>query len=201
MSETPLDLAAIRARADAATAGPWFGFHDDDGRVVSTFDAAICDVCAVDGVLDWGNGVNHANAEFIAHAREDIPALLGLVEYLLADGERVRAERDGFATEVKHLRAENAELWEQMTLARIDAHYSPLRLNAHQAPKTGPVAANRPWLARGDNHPANGPREGDAWETPQQDLTPFLTAMNQWAWALARAYRRPTADDAGEGQA
>lgn len=90
-----IDLDAIRARADAATKGPWFGWHDNDGNGTEVLiaakqgagqdalDAGICDVCRVDGsnqddgqILDWGSGVNLANAEFIAHTREDIPALL-----------------------------------------------------------------------------------------------------------------------------
>lgn len=97
------DLSSITDRLNAATPGPWFAWHDDDGNgpeiLIATkqdaskdaFDVALCDVCAVNGsnsdaglVLDWGNTVNHANAELIAHAPEDIAYLLGRVKDLEA---------------------------------------------------------------------------------------------------------------------
>jgi hypothetical protein len=57
------DLDAIRARTDAATAGPWHGEHAEFGYVT---------------IGDW----LPADAEFIAHARTDIPFLLDLVDEL-----------------------------------------------------------------------------------------------------------------------
>ena len=65
-----LDLDPIKARATAATGGPW-GVEDarvfgDDGRT---------QVCTLSGTRAW-----LPDAEFIAHARQDIPALLAEVE-------------------------------------------------------------------------------------------------------------------------
>ena len=67
-----LDLDPIKARADAATEGPW-GVEDarvfgDDGRT---------QVCTLSGTRAW-----LPDAEFIAHARTDIPALIAEVERL-----------------------------------------------------------------------------------------------------------------------
>jgi hypothetical protein len=70
MSEARVDLAAIKARADAATEGPWApdrnGVHNQRGECVAlTYHAN-----------------KHADAEFIAHARADVPALFAEVERL-----------------------------------------------------------------------------------------------------------------------
>jgi len=70
----PLDLDAIRARLAAATPGPWTAHPD--GLVWSDLPG--------DPV---SGSVEQANAELIAHARQDIPALL-------AEVERLRAQLD-----------------------------------------------------------------------------------------------------------
>jgi len=91
-----LDLAAIRARADAATGGPWEVEYDNN----DDFEAGIADgdyPYALRGPANitaqsptvknswresYGHRVNEMSemltpdAEFIAHARTDIPALL-----------------------------------------------------------------------------------------------------------------------------
>lgn len=103
-----LDTSPIRARLEAATGGSWFAFRDNNGGGTEiliaaklnagpdAFDAATCEVCAVDGanedagmVLGWGNGVNLANAEFIAHSPDDVRDLLAEVDRL--HGEVARA--------------------------------------------------------------------------------------------------------------
>ena len=80
------DLDAIRARCDAATPGPW-GFSRDEERYLldETTDvvgevapgstgAAITVFAVATGALE--------DADFIARARTDIPALLAYVEEL-----------------------------------------------------------------------------------------------------------------------
>jgi hypothetical protein len=69
------DLEQIKQRAEAATPGPWTSFdgrshiiHEEDGFI------AICQY----------RPLPNANAEFIAHAREDIPALLAVIDELTA---------------------------------------------------------------------------------------------------------------------
>ena len=101
MTDTPLtnqqlDLDAIEARANAATDGPWT-LHEDDG---DTFRAPAWEVRPASGEMvarlrDWAS----ADAEFIAHARTDVPALL-------AEVRRLRAVVAACAT--------LAERWEQM---------------------------------------------------------------------------------------
>lgn len=78
-----LDLAAIKARCEAAWPGPWVGTSEtvgyyDDGR---WFTLAR--------MLAWeGPRVDGPNAEFIAAARTDVPALV-------AEVERLRAAKPG----------------------------------------------------------------------------------------------------------
>lgn len=74
---TPEQLAEIKARVDAATGGKWF--YNGEGIVGG-------------GGLEWvaqtfskreTDFPNHeANGEFIAHARQDIPALLAYIAEL-----------------------------------------------------------------------------------------------------------------------
>lgn len=64
-----LDLNAIKARADAALRGPWY--TDGYGNVVAEQGDLLSDT--PDAEL---------TAEFVAHAREDIPALLAEVRRL-----------------------------------------------------------------------------------------------------------------------
>lgn len=85
---TPEQLAAIRARAEAATPGPWMvdeGLVWDDGT-------GECECQWYREIRGWtDHGVqceagylvlSREDAEFIAHARSDIPALVAEVERL-----------------------------------------------------------------------------------------------------------------------
>jgi len=65
-----MDIEAIRARADKATPGPWH--IEDYGYMWNNAGRVICKV--------YDN--QRRNADFIAHAREDIPDLLAEVERL-----------------------------------------------------------------------------------------------------------------------
>ena len=89
---TPEELAEIRARAEAATPGPW---TVDEGP-------ALADPL-LEGEGDWYRQIegwtntgwewlclSPEDAAFIAHAREDIPALVAEVERLQAELARVR---------------------------------------------------------------------------------------------------------------
>lgn len=72
---TPERLAEIRKRADAASPGPWTWILD--GSISEIWDADDCVVADTDGHRSPDD-----DADFIAHAREDIPALLDEVERL-----------------------------------------------------------------------------------------------------------------------
>lgn len=83
---TPLDLDAIRAREQAATKGPWTA--EDWDVAVCTSDGRQLVQLAEVLLGDWDTRENHpqaaADAEFIAHTRQDVPALLAEVERLRA---------------------------------------------------------------------------------------------------------------------
>ena len=69
-----LDLDAIEARANAATKGPWAWQANDKGypqQIVGNDDGLVL-------VAETFTGPEHfpAEAEFIAHARTDVPALI-----------------------------------------------------------------------------------------------------------------------------
>lgn len=84
----PLDLDAIRARADKATPGPWKvrdPFRRGTGRnwyigVTSAEFSLNAEMWAGKGRAVDPQRV--ADGEFIAHAREDIPELLAEIERL-----------------------------------------------------------------------------------------------------------------------
>jgi hypothetical protein len=82
MSE--LDMKVIRARVNAATHGPWgsFSYSEDDEALWPE----ECDVQAIDNSgTTWvfgsfgGGCKGEKDSEFIAHARQDVPALLDRV--------------------------------------------------------------------------------------------------------------------------
>lgn len=106
-----IDLDAIKARAEAATEGPWMYGQpaddceetcaewmantatDPDGPATGLWTAwTTCTSCT--GVLITsitGDGpTSRENAEFIAHAREDVPMLVAEVERLRAERDRAR---------------------------------------------------------------------------------------------------------------
>jgi len=82
-SVTSVDIAAIEARANAAVPGPWLVDRD----VISSDVYRSGDGCAM--IPDIG----HAEALFIAHAREDVPAMLAMISNLNAQLNAAR-ERD-----------------------------------------------------------------------------------------------------------
>ena len=81
-----IDLEAIKARAAAATPEPWTA----EGPEI---------ICGDEMYLIDGSGIEPANAEFIASARSDVPALVAEVErlhFLLAECYRATgADPDG----------------------------------------------------------------------------------------------------------
>ncbi len=90
-----LDLDAIEARAERATKGPW--------KYVSVYDEVLS--LAVDGKREgvcctWSSdgdvfhGVNQDNnADFIANARDDVPALVARVREFEEENAKLREKR------------------------------------------------------------------------------------------------------------
>lgn len=96
------DVAAIGARAAAATPGPWEYVDDGDTYVIGD---ATCEAARV----DHGQGAE-ADAAFIAHARADVPALLATLarereghaaEVAAAVDDAVRRERDMWQAQIE----------------------------------------------------------------------------------------------------
>lgn len=75
------ELKVIKARADAATDGPWYAppQNGDGQNFVGTNGnkpAISIEIVSHDGDWKVDLGRQQADAEFIAHAREDVPKLV-----------------------------------------------------------------------------------------------------------------------------
>ncbi|OZC62752.1 hypothetical protein CH276_14120 [Rhodococcus sp. 06-470-2] len=78
---TPEELEAIEARANAATEGPW-GTRVADTGIRSSYPYAWVTKQRGEiatAIVERHQGGTVEDVEFIAHAREDIPALLAAV--------------------------------------------------------------------------------------------------------------------------
>lgn len=128
MTTTQLDLEAIRVRVAAATPGPWWDDSDDNCWRLHGVHARI----PVDPIGIPEQVINHqiikapkrntpyaeywpndADAAFICHARQDVPALLGEVE-------RLRDELATVSRRVRHI-AEHGDPHTAKALALIAA--------------------------------------------------------------------------------
>lgn len=89
---TEEQLAAIKARAEAATPGAWGIEHVE--RRIWAGNERVCFLFGQDRRQNENNGV------FIAHAREDVPALLAEVERLRAAVGRLREREEWFITHI-----------------------------------------------------------------------------------------------------
>lgn len=80
LSRPMSNIEEIRARCEKAAPGPWRVW--EDGRTVWQVNEPRCTIA---------RGADRPDAKFIAHARQDIPALLDHIEALevkLAEAER-----------------------------------------------------------------------------------------------------------------
>lgn len=88
---TAEQLAEIKARAEAATPGPWKRFHMDRFSINNEpLEKHICGV----------SQESEHDAAFIAHAREDVPALLAEVERLRAAVGHLLEKEEWFITHI-----------------------------------------------------------------------------------------------------
>jgi hypothetical protein len=85
---TDLDLEAIKARADAATPGPW----DVQTPHVHMDGTTQVRVAPIGKPKIFVDTMSQLDAEFIAHARADVPALLARIAELEAERRRSPAE-------------------------------------------------------------------------------------------------------------
>jgi hypothetical protein len=87
------ELAAIDARANAATPGPWWPWVEGrDGTSGDTFIGRGLDGSRHSDLYlttDQGDDLRPEDVDFIAHARQDIPRLVAEVRRL----RRIQADR------------------------------------------------------------------------------------------------------------
>jgi hypothetical protein len=116
---TPEALDTIEARTNAATEGPWRSVCD-----------GVSDYHWIKGGNLYRDGITvdiHEDAEFIAHAREDIPALVVELRRLRTENEELRIENEDTATELSNLSEGNVQLFDEQAAtiralqAKIDA--------------------------------------------------------------------------------
>src|SRR4051812_23457484 len=109
MDAKRLDLGAIKAREQAATPGPW---HEAEMQAPQGFDlVVVADVSKEmpDGsanveTIAWLDWKREANLPFIAHARQDIPALIEALEAERRENERLRDAVDSAGADIDWLR-------------------------------------------------------------------------------------------------
>jgi hypothetical protein len=100
---TALDLNAIKARAEAATPGPWAAGTDAYAEL-HPWELSISRQYPL--IEMDTNGQGGHDAQFIAHAREDVPALIAEVEMLrtiiadVAEKFERNAERQDAANQI-----------------------------------------------------------------------------------------------------
>ena len=87
---TEQELAEIRQRANAATPGPWKNFKTGYTKNGRTDGEALECVKNLEGDITFA--IDAVDADFIAHARQDIPDLLAEVKRLNEVNARLRAE-------------------------------------------------------------------------------------------------------------
>lgn len=102
-----IDLDAIEARANAATQGPWRFWNDGwVGRLTGNPNVASPPIVAPirdawhahrDGPCPHDTSHSRADAEFIAHARTDVPALVALVRAKQSWIDGAKVDLDGYA--------------------------------------------------------------------------------------------------------
>lgn len=125
MSNDGIDLAAIEARAGAATPGPWSA-ADEHGLMEGATPAWcvsrdmttgkwMSDICYVESGVTF----EEPDAEFIAAARADVPALVAEVERLREIVNAQKAATSEIRTLIRRARsAEHRAAWLQRRLGR-----------------------------------------------------------------------------------
>lgn len=111
---TEEQLAAIKARCEAAIPGPWFIAGDSSGLAMELQTSPDWSK----GTVIWSSGhgeyahPDDATGEFIRAAREDVPALLAYIEELEADLRMYKEDR-------LRLRVENLRLDRELKASRV----------------------------------------------------------------------------------
>lgn len=126
---TDLDLEAIRGRADAATPGPWWAWDRGVGWHIAV-GPGVDDRGRPDRLLPEGERTDidrREDAEFIAAARQDVPALVAELErlqrLLVADPVPSESAYDRMAQALADERAAVVEHCDRIELLEADRDY------------------------------------------------------------------------------
>lgn len=140
-------LAEIKAREQVATPGPW---EEKTNRHPQCNGEPWGWISGAAGNITWSGYVGKTNADFIAHARTDIPALISEVERLNVIAEQRYQLYDGALTTIATLE-KALELASKFIVeyGRVDQFLcddipDPIHLK-HQ-PKNNGDYANRPCI-------------------------------------------------------
>ena len=128
---TAEQLQAIKERAEYATDGPWKVVKSEESgvQIGTTWEhgqlkVGVPVVTTAHGVGGTTIYINQNNAEFIAHAREDVPALIAEVEWLREAIDRKNEIHDALNRDYVKLRDENERLREALEFYADKANYS-----------------------------------------------------------------------------
>jgi len=116
------DVEGIKARAKAATKGPWIEGQPGNFRIYGPANMGRQSGPLVEGLGVNDNEILRANVSFIAHARQDIPALIAYIKALEArkwdvkhtdtmnDMVALGIDRDSWKARVEALEAHQVKL-------------------------------------------------------------------------------------------
>lgn len=132
-------LQEIKARADAATAGPWKASHRH-GLLTENDDESAGLGLEIEGPPEaWNRGQfsRGADASFIAHAREDVPDLIAALEASRAECARLRAALEKsrslalcvVGASEAYGETESAHLWQEVVDFAEEGLYARAALN------------------------------------------------------------------------
>ena len=169
------ELEKIRARAEAATPGPWgFTPAPNSKFITSIYSDALGGPdkgdLAFANIGEWGQ--QNSDAEFIAHARQDIPALIAEVERLRELFMATRG-RGHWLTQKEYARAQSAE-------AREERLEGALRPFAKAADIYGAAIAG--WEVRGDTETERRFSAGEEMVLVPREPTGAMIAAGEHAW-------------------
>ena len=107
-------LNEIEARANAATEGPWYRYGTWPYEVYAPREP---DGGPYVASVTGDNGRNESNADFIAHARTDVPYLIGQVRWLLDELSAAVADNEKKDAALRELFDKVAEMGRAQTEA------------------------------------------------------------------------------------
>ena len=131
---TEEQLQAIKMRAKYATDGPWKVVNSEESGVqIGTvwehgqLKAGVPIVTTAHGKGGVTVYINHVNAEFIAHAREDVPTLIAEVELQKANAEQYLKDNVELYNENLILKNEIQRLREALGYYADEKNHTELR--------------------------------------------------------------------------